>query len=70
MNGITKTVLAVIAAVVLLGVAGRCDYNEAVIYNMPDGVYRAMKAELGNASDSRIADEYVKNKEYWDSFKE
>lgn len=30
MNGVTKTILAVIAAVVLLGIVGRCDYNEAV----------------------------------------
>lgn len=67
MNKITKHTLLVIALLILLGIAGRCDYNEQVIYNMPDEVYKAMKLELGNTSESRLVDEYMSNKEYWDS---
>lgn len=67
MNKITKHTLLVIALLILLGIAGRCDYNEQVIYNMPDEVYKAMVLELGNTSESRLVDEYMSNKEYWDS---
>lgn len=67
MNKITKHTLLVIALLLLLGIAGRCDYNEQVIYNMPDEVYKEMKLELGNTSESRLVDEYMSNKEYWDS---
>lgn len=67
MNKITKHTLLVIALLILLGIAGRCDYNEQVIYNMPDEVYKVMKLELGNTSESRLVDEYMSNKEYWDS---
>ena len=67
MNKITKHTLLVIALLILLGIAGRCDYNEQGIYNMPDEVYKAMKLELGNTSESRLVDEYMSNKEYWDS---
>lgn len=64
LNKYTKTALWVIIAIVLLGLAGRCDRNEQVIYNMPDNVYRAMKTELGNPSDDRIADEYMRNRSH------
>lgn len=67
MNKLTKYTLLVVALLLLLGIAGRCDYNESVIYNMPDNVYQVLKTELGNPSDSRLVDEYMSNKEYWDS---
>lgn len=67
LNKYTKIALWVIAVIILLGVAGRCDRNEQVIYNMPDNVYRAMKTELGNSSDDRIADEYLNNRSHWES---
>lgn len=67
MNKITKHILLIIAAIVILGFAGRCDYNETVIYNMPDNVYQALKEKLGNPSDSQLVNEYLKNRKYWDS---
>lgn len=68
MNKVTKCVLCVVAIVAVLGIAGRCDYNEAVIYNMPEGVYQALKAALGeDASESSLVDEYVANRAHWDS---
>ena len=65
LNKYTKIALWVIAVIILLGVAGRCDRNEEVVYNMPDDVYRTIKAELGDPSDDRIAEEYLNNRDYW-----
>ena len=67
MNKLTKYTLLVVALLLLLGIAGRCDYNESVIYNMPDTVYQVMKVKLDNPSDSRLVDEYVNNRNHWDS---
>ena len=67
MNKLTKYTLLVVALLLLLGIAGRCDYNESVIYNMPDNVYQVMKVKLDNPSDSRLVDEYVNNRNRWDS---
>lgn len=67
MNKITKQILWIIAAVILLGVAGKCDHDEQVIYNMPDDVYQALKKELGNPSDGQLVDEYIRNRAHWDS---
>lgn len=65
MNKRLTVVFAVVLAVVLLGVAGRCDYVEEVIYDMPAGVYQVMNRELGNPGDYKIAREYSRNPEYW-----
>lgn len=67
MDKIVKTVLGVIAIVLLLGIAGRCDYNEQVIYNMPDDTYQLMKSQLNNPSDNELVDEYIKDPDYWNS---
>lgn len=67
MNKLTKYTLLVVALLLLLGIAGRCDYNESVIYNMPDNVYQVMKVKLDNPSDSRLVDEYVNNRNHWDN---
>lgn len=67
MNRVTKYTLLFVVIVVVLGVAGRHDYNEAVIYNMPDSVYEVMQEKMGHPSDSRLVDEYTKDKKYWDS---
>ena len=52
MNKITKQILWIIAAVILLGVAGKCDHDEQVI---------------GNPSDGQLVDEYIRNRAHWDS---
>lgn len=61
-----KQCICVIAVIVVLGIAGRCEYNESVIYNMPGNVYEAMKEEMKGASESELVDEYVRNRKYWD----
>lgn len=67
LNKYTKIALWVVAAIILLGVAGRCDRDEQVIYNMSDIVYHSIKKELGNPSDSRIVDEYLRNRARWEA---
>lgn len=63
-----KAIIGIVAIVVMLGVAGRCDYNEEVIYSMSDGTYKALKAELGESvTDTKLVDVYLENKHYWDS---
>lgn len=36
MNKLTKYTLLVVALLLLLGIAGRCDYNESVIYPLAE----------------------------------
>lgn len=65
MNKISKNTILVVAAIVLLGIAGRCDYNEAVMQEMSESTYKCIKARYSWYSDSEIVDEYQKNKTYW-----
>ena len=56
------TVAAVVAIVLTLGIAGRMDYTEQVLYTMPDKAYSEIRDTLGeDASDYEIARYYVKN---------
>ena len=58
------TILAVATVVVLLGIAGRMDYTEQVIYHMPKSAYDEIKDTLGEgASEYDIAKYYEKNME-------
>lgn len=62
MNKGTKYGLAILAAVLLVGLAGRADYAEQVIYTMPHEVYSQIRDTLGaDASDYEIARYYVKH---------
>lgn len=57
-----KTALAVLAIAVLLGIAGRIDYTEEVIYHMPQKAYNEIRDTLGHdASDYDIARYYQEN---------
>lgn len=57
-----KAIMAAAAAIILLGWAGRMDYTEEVIYNMPNEAYSQIKERLGEgASDYEIAEFYIEN---------
>ena len=59
------TAIAVIAVVFALGYAGRMDYTEEVIYNMPNEAYRQIKDTLGkDVTDYEIAEYFIKNNNY------
>jgi len=54
-------ILGFIALLFILGLAGRADYTEQIIYTMPTTAYDSIKAGLGdNSTDYEIAKEYIK----------
>lgn len=58
------TVVAVIAAIIMLGYAGRVDYTDAVMNTMSESEYKAIKERLGEgASDYEIARYYIENRD-------
>lgn len=62
-----KNALLAVAAIAILGIAGRMDYTEEVIYSMPQCVYDSIRAHLGtDATDSEIAEEYMDHRAHWD----
>ena len=51
-----------------LGIAGKSDYNQEVIYNMTETAYNVIVDSLGEGcSDTQIVKTYLNNKEYYDS---
>lgn len=67
MKGFWTNMAAIVAIIILLGIVGRMDYNEEVVYHMSNGTYELLKEKLGNVSTSELVDTYMSNKEYWDS---
>lgn len=60
----TLTVVAVIAAIIMLGYAGRVDYTDAVMSTMSESEYKAIKERLGEGtSDYEIARYYIENRD-------
>lgn len=67
MNRLSKQVilfaLGSILFLYMLGLAGRADYNEAVIQEMGNETYTSIRDKLGEGcSDSDIVKEYTENK--------
>lgn len=60
-----KIAAIVVGMVVILGIAGRCDYEEAVLVNMPEVTYEYMRPMY--SSESEMVDAYVGNEDYWDN---
>lgn len=67
MKGFWTKMAAIVAIIILLGIVGRMDYNEEVVYHMSNGTYELLKEKLGDVSTSELVDTYMSNKEYWDS---
>lgn len=60
----TLTVVAVIAAIIMLGYAGRVDYTDAVMNTMSESEYKAIKERMGGgATDYEIARYYIENRD-------
>ena len=61
-------ILTVIGAFAMLGIAGRQDYNQEVLYTMPQEAYKQIVLILGDdATDTDIVRTYMKNKQYYDN---
>lgn len=67
MSNKVKSILAVLFVIILLGIAGRMDYTEEVIYHMPQEAYNEIKDTLGEgARDYEIAKYYNKVYKSWE----
>ncbi|WP_242661043.1 hypothetical protein [Bacteroides cellulosilyticus] len=52
----------------MLGIAGRQDYNQEVLYTMPQEAYEQIVLILGDdATDTDIVRTYMNNKQYYDN---
>lgn len=61
-------ILTVVGAFAMLGIAGRQDYNQEVLYTMPQEAYEQIVLTLGDdATDTDIVRTYMNNKQYYDN---
>ncbi len=61
-------ILTVIGAFAMLGIAGRQDYNQEVLYTMPQEAYEQIVLILGDdATDTDIVRTYMNDKQYYDN---
>lgn len=72
MDKSSKQIIVFIVGIVgfffLLGIIGKSDFNEEVIYNMNETAYNVIVDSLGDGcSDTQIVNTYLGNKEYYDS---
>lgn len=59
--------VALVAVIIAICVAGRFDYNDEILYHMSEGTYQVLREKLGDVSTSDLVDVYMSNCEYWDS---
>lgn len=62
-------VIGFIAFLIALGIIGKYDYAEEVVYSMPDNAYQLIKQKIGDVGNVAISEEYLNNREYYDSLK-
>ena len=62
------SIVSVIAMFIVFGIAGNHEWADQVVYTMPQDTYTAVTSRLGKgASTLEIANEYIKNREHYDS---
>lgn len=63
-------ILAATIMIIIIGIAGRQDYEQQVIYTMPNEAYDSIKIKLGvGCTASQIVEEYVTNQEHYNNVK-
>lgn len=62
MKRLIYSLIVFIAAMILMGIVGRMDVTEQVIYTMPNETYRAIKSSHPEFSEVQIAEYYLNNK--------
>ena len=62
-----KHLLALVAVIIAICVAGNFDYNEEVIESMSNGTYEVLRERLGDVSAGDLVDAYMSDRKYWDS---
>lgn len=71
MNKVTKAIVAVIAAIIVMGgciYSGQVEYNDAILSSMPADKYDYIHDRLGSyATQEDVVKEYIANQKYYDS---
>lgn len=62
-----KHLLALVAVIIAICVAGNFDYNDEVIESMSSGTYEVLRERLGDVSAGDLVDAYMSDRKYWDS---
>ena len=65
-----KHLLALVAVIIAICVAGNFDYNDEVIESMSNGTYEVLRERLGDVSAGELVDAYMSDRKYWDSLGE
>lgn len=65
-----KHLLALVAVIIAICVAGNFDYNDEVIESMSNGTYEVLRERLGDVSAGDLVDAYMSDGKYWDSLGE
>lgn len=65
-----KHLLALVAVIIAICVAGNFDYNDEVIESMSNGTYEVLRERLGDVSAGDLVDAYMSDRKYWDSLGE
>lgn len=65
-----KHLLALVAVIIAICVAGNFDYNDEVIESMSNGTYEVLRERLGDVSAGDLVDAYMNDRKYWDSLGE
>ena len=62
-----KLIIAGMAILAVTLLAGNSDFEQEVLYAMPNGAYEAIKEVYPDSKDGEVVDVYLNKKEYWDS---
>lgn len=66
----TLKIVGLLFIIVALLFAGKLDYTEQVIQTLSNEQYWKIVEDIGgSASDTKIADHYMKNRKYYDSIR-
>jgi hypothetical protein len=70
MNRLTRQVIMFVAGMIafffMLGIAGKCDYQEAVMQSISCAAYDEIVEKVGNDADD-VIEEYRLHQSYYDS---
>jgi hypothetical protein len=68
MKKVVAGIIGILGFLYILGVAGSYDFADEVVYSMDDQVYELIIKKIGKTSNKDVANEYLENREYYDSY--
>ena len=57
---LTIAIIAIIVLMLIIGIAGRCDYNEYVVSHMKSSTYQRISKKLNTNDNDKIVEFYEK----------